>query len=466
MHPSVPLVIMLLGTGVSAYVIPNAEYIDNWKAPKFFNADSLLFIVLCVIGFVLSGVAVHIALGFAKPGPERRIEKDPQIPWPVLWFLFYACFVLTTLAYMIWLVSSMAHGLSLADIMAAAHSEQGAVYIIRDKTETVPGVTTFTQAEMAMGILGTLLGFRFGWRKNLLWVVAPMAFVFLLIFLRAHFREERIAIIEYVLPIVILAVALAKTSLWRPSRRLILGLLPLAAPLALYCFFSLAEYSRSWVNFYSGGDMNFFWFTFTRLAGYYVTALNNGAAYMQTVDYHNAYTLPFYSLEFFWKFPLIKDIFPYAELAGVDHRSDYDELLKQQLNPELNNTSGVFVVAVDYGYVGGILFWCLMGVVAVVLYRLFIKGMLPGLLGYPFFYIGLLESPRVLYWSDGRTLVTWGMLVLVSLLGLLCSQGDWRKPAAPQSSSGSDPLGVGFDARRYSHRRGLDRFRYPAHRGL
>jgi len=456
LNPCWPLALMLLGTGISAYIIPSSDYVENWLAPKYFDIDSLYYIFFCVAGFVITGGIFHFAAGRFTPSPDAQIHTNPRLPWPVIWFLFYLCFGLSVFGYAAWLVASVAHGLSPSDILAAVHNAPGAVYVIRDKTETVPGVTTFTQLEMAMSLLGVLLGYRFGWRKNITRLVVPMAFVFILAALRAHFREERIAILEIIIPVTILALALARTSLWTARWRVVLALLPLAAPLGLYLFFSLAEYSRSWVNFYQdNGQDSFFWFTFSRLAGYYVTALNNGAAYVQTMGHHGNYGPPYFSLEWFWKFPVIKDVFSYASIAGFDPGTNYTDFLQQKLNPELNNPSGVFVLEIDYGFVGGIVAWCLLGAIASLLYRLFMSGSLAGLLLYPFFYIGLLESPRILYWTDSRSLPTWFLLFAVSVLGALAAQGDWRKPRVIRAVF---PAGRGW--------RSWKDVRYPLRRGL
>ena len=431
LNPCWPLAIMLLGTGVSAYIIPYADYVENWKTPKYLGAGDLEYIFLCVAGFVLSACFINVVSKRFTPSFTGNIKGNPRIPWPVLWFVFYACFVLSVLAYAIWFAMSMAHGLSISDILSAMRNDQGAIYTIRDKTDTLPGVTTLTQLEMGVVLLGTVLGFKFGWKKHARQLLVPLLIIFGLAFLRAHFREERTALLEIVIPLAILALGLAETSRWRASWRWFLALLPLAAPVVLYVFFAAAEYSRSWVNFYQDqGDSSFLWFSFTRLAGYYVTALNNGAAYVQSIGH---YPVPYYSLEWLWKFPVIKDVFSYQTISGADPSADYEDILMQKLNPELNNPSGVFLVELDYGFIGGIVTWSILGIIAMFLYRSFLKGSLTGLLLYPFFYIGLLESPRILYWSDTRTLPTWLMLFALIGISAFTVVGDWRKRRSSHS---------------------------------
>jgi hypothetical protein len=426
LNPIWPFALMLLSTGLAAYIIPESDYVDLWKTPKYLGLPDLQFIVFSVGGFVLYACFVNLVSGPYAASFTDNIRNNPRMPWEIYWLAFYVCFALTVMAYFLWLALSVviAH-LSLGDVIASMHNDPDAVYVIRDKTDTVPGITTLTQLEMGLCLLGTLLGFRFGWKKNFWRLVPPMAFVFVLAALRAHFRDERVALLEMIIPMAILSIALVETPRWPRYVRRLLACAPFVAPLGLYIFFSAAEYSRSWVNYYQGrSESSFLWFSFTRLAGYYVTALNNGAAFVQTIG---QYAVPFHSMEWFWKFPLIKEYFKYKTLSNAEPWDDYKDLLKQKLNPELNNPSGIFVIQLDYGYLGGIGVWCFFGAVAMLLYRSFMKGSLTGLFLYPFFYIGLLESPRILYWTGARAFPTWMMLLALIGIGIVAANGQWQK---------------------------------------
>jgi hypothetical protein len=130
-------------------------------------------------------------------------------------------------------------------------------------------------------------------------------------------------------------------------------------------------------------------------------------------------------------------------------------LLTNKLNPELNNPSGVFILEIDYGFAGGILAWGVFGAISGFLYRLFLRGSLSGLLLYPFFYVGLLESPLILYWVESRSLATWVLLFFISLLSLLAAQGDWRKPREMRLTTPAMRRWRAFTYARYPARRGL-----------
>lgn len=146
--------------------------------------------------------------------------------------------------------------------------------------------------------------------------------------------------------------------------------------------------------------------------GYYVTALNNGAAFHPNVD------LPFpeSTLEWFWKFPGVKLLVDYESLTGFDPYDRFSAVMSEDVNPEFNNISGLLMVFSDYHYIGGLIVWGLLGMVAVYLYLDFARGGLAGLLLYPMYFVGILEAPRIFYWGSSRAFPSWLMLLLA--LGL------------------------------------------------
>ena len=85
-------------------------------------------------------------------------------------------------------------------------------------------------------------------------------------------------------------------------------------------------------------------------------------------------------------------------------------------NPEFNNQSGYTGPFVDYGTIGGLVCFLLIGLTAGVLYTGFCRGRIFGLLLYPAAFIGLLELPRYFYWSQGRASYVWIGLIVVALM--------------------------------------------------
>jgi oligosaccharide repeat unit polymerase len=104
------------------------------------------------------------------------------------------------------------------------------------------------------------------------------------------------------------------------------------------------------------------------------------------------------------------------------------DVLNQYANPEFNNPSGYVAAFIDYGAVGGLIFLFVIGLLAGFLYRGFCSAKPFGLLLYPIMFIGLLELPRYMYWSQGRT--TYTLLALIILAALL--RRAQSKPVVPQ----------------------------------
>lgn len=135
-----------------------------------------------------------------------------------------------------------------------------------------------------------------------------------------------------------------------------------------------------------------FWgFILSRLAAYYVTAVNNGALMFEKLD---PLYVPFYPAVWFWKFPIALVPGGMPELLNVD-MDVFSRLLESYANRELNNNSRLFAPFIDFGIVGGMIFWLVLGWVSGRLYHGFTKGTAVGLLLYPCWYTGVLEIPPV-----------------------------------------------------------------------
>ncbi len=285
---------------------------------------------------------------------------------------------------------------------------------------------------MGFLIIGLILAFRFGWKRNFLAFLCPLLLVLMIAWVRSKLWSERLAVLELLIPAVVLTLRLCRSENWNIWRRFLTAAAPIAGPPLLFLFFSISEYSRSWSGFYSETQDSFLLFSFMRLTGYYATALNNGAASVEILHHYN---IPFHSLDWFWRFPLVKAWMPYESIANSEPWNDYGNMLMKVANPEFNNPSGIFVVRLDYGYTGGLFAWFALGIISMLLYRSFVKGNLSGLLLYPFFFIGLLESPRILYWSLSRCFPTWALLFFVLLLALFTSQVVRRRPISARAWS-------------------------------
>jgi hypothetical protein len=177
--------------------------------------------------------------------------------------------------------------------------------------------------------------------------------------------------------------------------------------------FGLAEYSRSWA-FYSKqpNRESFVEFTVNRFTGYYATAYNNGQLNLTYGRYPNR--VPYLSLEALWTAPVVAQLGVYKDLNHQDDEEHAAEVLKQHGNPEFNSPGGLSIPFLDYGTVGGLIFFGLAGTVAGYLYRRFCRGDVLALLMYPVIVIGMFELPRYLYWTTGRVVPAVLAILVVS----------------------------------------------------
>jgi len=289
---------------------------------------------------------------------------------------------------------------------------------VRDVVGTIPGVTTLTQLGIAAVVVSTILLVRDYSRSELYKVLSIIG----LAVLRAFVFSERLAIMELAVPVIVILVA--KLSIQRGWRRTVARISPFVSLFAVVVVFGSFEYFRSWTFFRTHATASYADFAVSRFVGYYATALNNGQLVLDKLNWHNR--LPYETIEGLWTAPGIYSMQLYERLGGhappslrpgAEGDSLYMEVLGQFGNPEFNNESGYAAAFVDFGHLGGILFFFLVGVIGGFLYRSFCQAKPLGLFVYPVMFVGLLELPRYIYWSNGRTFYAWiGLLVVVALV--------------------------------------------------
>jgi hypothetical protein len=391
-----------------AISIPEVSYYEFWRVQKYIDGATIL-------KFAMVSVAVAVGVTFSSviTGARRYVENG-QDTWAnregidrALRILFNVGFFLTLLGYSIWFLIAVFRGLGPDTLLGVFSGQGGAIYSLkREYFETVPGVTTLTQFGTATTIVG-LLALSKG-LVNLKW---KLAIIVALAVLRSYFLSERLAMLEILIPACVLAIRMPE---FRAKFRLlespfVLATLPFLAITSVMTIFIGFEYFRSWISFYSMNNSSLLEFGLTRFAGYYATAVNNSSLLLQNIDW--PLPLPYYTVEWFWKLPLLNSVFDYEELTGIPLSRVYSGILTSYANAEFNNPGGLVLPIIDYGLVGGLLFWLIVGIVIGVLYDSFLNGRMAGLMLYPVLYLGILECPRILYWFNGRTFPTWILLI-------------------------------------------------------
>jgi hypothetical protein len=425
LNPAVAFSVPAVIAGVTAYNTDSSGYQNFWRTPKYFDLSSLGLLLGVVIIFVLGCLIGAARRG--EGGHDSSTNWMLSIRWQSVRVLFGLSFILTVVAYAVWLAVGIKHGLRFSVISDVIRGSSGANYNIREEyLPTIPGVTTATQFGLAVIALGVPLGVATGWR-GVRW---RCLVVFALALVRAFLNSERLAVIELLVPFVISFVWLCP-----PASRRARGLTqaaPVLGPVFLYVFFGAAEYFRSWSNFYANRESSFWTFIGLRLMGYYTTALNNGALLWKVRNPLSLGLAPM-TLEFVGRFPILSDvlrfIFPYLFASVTTSDARYTALLATSANPELNNPSGIFGPLSDYGVMGGLLYWLLCGLVCGYLYKEFTRHTAAGVFLYPMLYISLIEATRVLYWAGGRFFPAMFLLV-VSVL-FVVRKGRVRSLSSP-----------------------------------
>lgn len=400
-----------------------------WAAPHaligFFLAP-VLVLVLAFSGGVLQQLGVPNYLAFDRMAgivclllltsvtafvgqkvriPTLRTYCIPGFAFDVIAFLCFA-------AYLIWFGPVFSHPGILLEILRGSG---GAVYSSRDELQTLPGITTFTQAGVAYV---TAYAYRYADGFPLtkrrydiyLWMIVALAM------LRVVLNSERLALLEILIPpLVILSPRLVRLGGLR-KQFVIYG--PYIGLAALFIYFAITEYFRSWLNHYQQFSDSLLEFTLQRLSAYYVLAINTGFGAIDVLS--KLSDGPYFSLVWLFKMPLIGN--DAAQLLGA-----YDPtplILSSYADPEFNNISGLVAYVWDYGWVGGALFLASFGLILGAAWRGALRG--AGILRYfyPVMFLGLLELLRIPYLTSGRIFV-----VFACILGMVVSGWAWKLPA-------------------------------------
>ncbi|WP_231748663.1 O-antigen polymerase [Mycobacterium sp. M26] len=415
--------VVALASMLPTALIGDAAFRSLWRTPKSITPETLL---LFACGALALSFGALVAMASAQQRP--RTVRWPALEGKSLELMRKASTVLTGLTvfgYAGFGFLILRSGLSLSQLIAGPYADGPPV---RDTIGTVPGVTTLTQCGMAAVVVSSILLTQQFSRGELLKIIVVIG----LSLPRSFLFSERLAVLEVVVPVFV--ILCAWLSLHPGPRRMAAQLAPVIGFPLVIVVFGVFEYFRSWSYFRTRTNASFVEFTLERLAGYYTTALNNGHLVYQHLDWPGRW--PYDTLEAFWVAPGVEQIGLYTRLTG--HELPYSgkstavtpltDVLNQYANPEFNNPSGYVAAFIDYGAVGGLIFLFGIGLLAGFLYRGFCSAKPFGLLLYPIIFIGLLELPRYMYWSQGRT--TYTLLALIILAVLL--RRTQSKPVVPQ----------------------------------
>ena len=271
--PAGAVAFVVIPTILLAAYISDAAFRSSWGTPKYFTGA---FTIL-----LLQGAGIFMATSGI---PLWRTDRKPELsPWPGLSkqtvdrlvaasnVLFWA----TMFGYAAFGVVGILRGARPAMFLDVLISQNNLSGDLKTLFAPVSGVTTLTQVGVAYVVLAVvvLLHRKQPKLKRRIGILIGLALA------RAFFLTERLAILEVVIPIVVL-LAVVWAGHPRYGVRAAIRWAPVVLVPAAIAVFAVFEYSRSW-NFYqakTGGS--FVDFAIDRFAGYYATAYNNGSIAM------------------------------------------------------------------------------------------------------------------------------------------------------------------------------------------
>ncbi|NMO97556.1 oligosaccharide repeat unit polymerase [Paenibacillus lemnae] len=405
MNPAYLFLILMSVVIAGGYLIPGESYLAFYRVNKFINDSNIWYSILPAVCFIVGSAAASLMTRGSGTSHGFHDMLQHQEGYIKGWIKLL--FGLTLFGYAIWFLIMIQNGFSLQLFLNVVRGEPGAIYAITENFKTITGITSFTNFGIPFVIFAVYYQVSNGKRTfNLM-----IAVVLVLTLIRAVFFSERLALMEILLPTLIIILAVKR----KQGKKLpLVNYYPFIGVIALIGFFGLSEYFRSWLSFYVNIYPSFWEFIVTRFFGYYVTALNTGTLYVEQLGLQSI-PFPYFTFEWIWKFPGLSD-HAYFSAFGVNPEAGINNTLESMGNPEFNNPSGLLLPYQDYSLIEALMFWILLGYASGLLYDGFKKGRTLGLIMYPIWMVGILEIPRYLYFSSGRFFPCWIMLITFTLM--------------------------------------------------
>ncbi|MGZ9274454.1 MAG: O-antigen polymerase [Nitrospira sp.] len=376
---------------LTASLLVSKEFQSYFDRPEKFMTLGYFVIGLFGIFAFCTGAYLGSRVQIMNKGMPARAAYflDQHHQRVVVW----SCVILvvTLAAYALYLWPIVIHPGLFLDILTGDEGAASAAVHTKELVR-IPGITSFAQLGIVYIVLFML---RVLYLPRIpLSRLERSGFVILIALatVRSIVYSERLAIIELILPALVLACRRPKLP------PLLMALMPVLAIGILFLFFSSTEYFRSWQEYYRYIESEFLHFASYRLFGYYVIALDNGAGFL---DHLGGSIGPVLTFQWLWSFPVDFGQYSLLQALGFD-REAYGTFLHYYADEELNNGSGLFSPFLDYGVSGGAIFWFILGAVSGQLFRSDLNGGVLGLLLYPTWYTSIIEILRVFNFTSTR----------------------------------------------------------------
>ena len=389
-HPLWPALLFVSLIVASGFMVDSDSY-SLWKVPRYVSSDLTLTAAI-------SGLAFAIGLAVTTSTSSRNKSLQCVLSPTIIarcGRIATITFALTLVGYFFWIAFAIGRGASVEDFAAIIRLEEGSVGRLKRLSPPVAGLTTITQLGPVCIAMRVFLR-RVGLREKNYQIYTVIAFALF----RSFFYGERLAIIEVIIPVVVVFSVVSAEEKSRTRSRLVSFLAPLLAVPVLWSVFAIFEYSRSWLYYRNVVDSSFFEYISTRLLGYYVTTINNSSLYHSILS-GRAHD-PFFTFPVLWEAPGLPSVLGGGMVDGIGARIWWSNTLVNYANPEFNNEGTFLISDADLGTMGSVVYWLIIGVFIGFLYSSLRRGNIAGLIAYSVSFIGLLEIVRITYWVQGR----------------------------------------------------------------
>ena len=384
------VVTIIIGVSLTLFaMIGEKTFLSEYRQPRQDLEEVLSTYGLIWLAVVTGFIAGRILVPGATLGsPASELAHAASIE-PKLRISAWAAVVMTLLGYAIYFASSNA---SPAMFLSAMQGELKANFALKDSFDKIPGITSFMNLACWWFVY---IAFRLAVQRKPITVleIGITLLLFGLTLVRGFAVNERRVIFELFVPAAIACVFWKRH--WGPAMMRFIWIGPLLAPLALCVVFAITEYFRSWTNFWQFGmtELPYIQWALVRLAGYYVTAINNGIAALSDPALHTWGTLTFSGIA---KFPFLNDLF-WTDYDRLTAMADYKAIITRLANEEFNNPGGASVVMIDFGKWGGAAVLFFTGFFISITYRMAQRGGLISVMLYSQVFFSMLEITR--FWN-------------------------------------------------------------------
>jgi len=349
------------------------EIADSYNFYNFVSAEIIFLGMGCLL-LIAFGVKLGEAI-LAKKVPHTQFNETRYIS--TIHFLAS----ISIIAHII-LIGKILVNYHL--VFAALSGSIGAIYEVKRNMTKVEGVTTFTQ--MYLIVLPLCAAYSHLFAKALPRYTKMIAVsLFVLVFIRAFVTLERLAIVEAVVAYAIVFIS------YRTKPVPFVNFFPIFGAVVIYLLFAAGEYTRSW-PYYRDVYASFWDFVNIRLLGYVGIATNNGAGVLELTGPVN---YPYFTAGWFRKLPI------WETSHGPLGYNPLDVVFDRFGSAEFNNPGGILGGVLDFGYLS-ILYYLVLGLVSGLLFALFKKRSVYGLVYFPGWFLGFPVLTQALFWGDPR----------------------------------------------------------------